>query len=121
MTNPPNRQHANSIRIHRRRSGLSQREIAEILGYEDEDTVARHEWRRVLPPLEVAIAYEILFRVPVTALFYGLNRDIATEIEARLRKLEERLGERSALDPGAAVTARKLMWLLERHQGKPQQ
>jgi DNA-binding XRE family transcriptional regulator len=104
----------NYIRCHRRRTGLSQRELGEVLGYLDEDAIARHEQFLVTPPLEIAIGYQRIFGVPVSELFAGLSDEMAERIETRLLQLELRLGQRSVKDRNALATARKLAWLAAR-------
>lgn len=105
------RQLANYIRIHRRRSGLSQSELGRVLGYHDEETVARHERFHVTPPLEIAISYEIVFRIPIREMFAGLRDEVEVKVEASLAELETQLGQRSAGHRNAHATARKLIWL----------
>jgi DNA-binding XRE family transcriptional regulator len=103
----------NYIRIHRRRAGLSQRELSQTLGFRVE-SVARHEQFQATPDLFIAIGYEIIFRVPVSELFAGLRDEISSRIEAELLQLEEQLGRRSVRDRDATMTARKIAWLSER-------
>jgi len=103
----------NYIRVHRRRAGLSQRELGQLLGFRVE-SVARHEQFNATPALEIAIGYEIIFRIAVSELFAGLRDEIATDIETKLALLEEQLGRRSAVGRQANETARKLQWLSER-------
>ena len=105
---------SNYIRMHRRRAGLTQRELEEVLGYGSEGPVSRHERFRDAPPLKMAIGYEIVFRVPIATLFAGLRDEMREGIEARLAQMEENLGQHSARDPNATGIARKLMWLSER-------
>lgn len=105
---------ANSIRIHRRRTCLSQRELGAVLGYANENAIARHEQRRVVPPLAIAVAYEVVFRIPISEIFVDLRDQVEQEVEARLAQLEDQLGQRSARDWDAVATARKLMWLSQR-------
>jgi DNA-binding XRE family transcriptional regulator len=115
MKNPEvNRRLPNYIRIHRRRSGLTQQELCGVLGREAERAVARHEKFLIIPSLELAIAYEIVFRLPVAEMFAGLHDDVAEGVEARLARLEQQLGERNARDRNASATARKLIWLAAR-------
>jgi DNA-binding XRE family transcriptional regulator len=104
----------NYIRIHRRRTGLSQREISQILGYSDEDSVRRHERLHITPSLQIAIKYELLFRIPVSEIFAGLRDEVALELEKKVMELEEMLGHQSTKDRNALATARKLTWLSER-------
>lgn len=103
----------NYIRIQRRRSGLSQRELSALLGFRIE-SLARHELFHTLPALDMAIRYEVVFRVPVSELFAGLREEIATDIEAKLALFEAELGKRSAKGRNANEIARKLLWLSER-------
>ena len=104
----------NDIRIHRRRTGLSQRDIGEVLGYLSEGPAARHEDGRRVPTLKVAIGYELIFRVPVSEIFPDLRDEVGGSVEKRLAQLEERLGQYSAKDRNAMAIARKLTWLYER-------
>ena len=115
MRNPePKRRLPNYIRVHRRRTGLSQRELSEVLGFREE-SVARHEQFDAAPDLLIALGYEIIFRVPMSELFAGLRDEVAVEVETRLTALEQRLGQRSARDRDANATARKLLWFSERN------
>jgi DNA-binding XRE family transcriptional regulator len=103
----------NFIRSHRRRVGLSQRELGKVLGYGNAETVARHERLEATPPLQIAIRYELIFHVPVSELFAGVRDEVAADIEEKLTELEVELGQRSARDRNALTTARKLVWLSE--------
>lgn len=102
--------------MHRRRTGFSQRELEVVLGYLGEGAVSQHERMAITPPLKMAIGYEIIFRVPVAELFAGVRDSIEDDIEIRLARMEESLGQRSATDRQANATARKLMWLRERQE-----
>jgi len=106
---------ANSLRLHRRRTGLSQGELGRLLGYDDESAVAKHERFRAMPPFLIALGYEIIFRVPVSELFPGIAETVALGIEARLEALERRLRE----DDGIARSSlgmRTLDWLETRRR-----
>jgi len=109
-----NRRLPNYLRVHRRRAGLAQYELALAIGYENAREIARHEQSVTIPPLELAIGYEIIFRVPVSELFAGLRDDLSETLEPRLAQLELELGQRSAQDRNAGSTARKLTWLKAR-------
>jgi transcriptional regulator with XRE-family HTH domain len=110
---------ANYLRYHRKRSGLSQREIAQLLGYPDQDPVSRHERSRSIPPLIIALCYQAIFRVPVSDLVPGHFEKTRRTIEERLAKMEHDLQQRSAKDRDAAMVARKFEWMWERNN--PQQ
>ena len=74
----------NYLRTYRKRSGLSQREVAFLVGCRNGAQVSRYEKRRRLPPLRTALACEAAFGVPVSVLFAGL-REAVREFEAALR------------------------------------
>jgi len=109
-----NRILANYLRTYRRRSGLSQRELGLLLGYNDRGQVSRHEQFTSSPPLMIALAYEVIYRVPVSTLFLGTHDVVKTTIEKRLADMEEDLQGRSATDSDATSIARRLEWLMQR-------
>ena len=104
----------NYLRIHRKRIGLTQREVAKVLGFFDESPVSRHERFEATPPLPIAIGYEIVFHVPVSEIFAGLRDQVQEDVESRLHEMGDLLGQRSVKDGRAVAVARKLMWLSER-------
>lgn len=101
---------SNYIRTHRKRAGLSQRELARILDY-TKVSVSRHERVFALPPLLAALGYEVVFGIPVATLFSGMREAVEQMIEKRLEELEEDLQR-----PERRREARRqtLEWLAER-------
>jgi len=93
---------------------LSQRELGLLLGYNGRGQVPRHEQFATNPPLAIALAYEVIYRAPVSTLFLGMHDTLKTTIEKRLAAMEEDLQGRSAKDSDAASIARRLEWLMER-------
>ncbi len=104
----------NYLKAHRKKSGLTQREIGKLLGYEDAGQISRHERSASVPPLEVALAYELIYRVPIAAIFAGMRDTIGRNVERKLREMEAALGKRSADDRDANLIAQKLVWLSAR-------
>lgn len=105
---------ANSLRLHRRRTGLSQGELGRLLGYDDESAVAKHERFQAMPPFLIALGYEIIFQVPVSELFPGIAETVALGIEARLAEMEDELRQGGDIARPATMTTRKLDWLATR-------
>ena len=103
------------LRTLRVRSGLSQREVAEILGFLTDVPVSRHERSATIPDLRTALAYEVIFRGPIADQFQGLFRSIEPLVEARIAELEAKLQQRVAKGRDAARNARKLEFLWERN------
>jgi DNA-binding XRE family transcriptional regulator len=108
------KQIANYLRLHRKRSGLSQRELAQIVGSLTEIPVSRHERSSTIPALLIALGYEVIFRVPISEIFPGLYETVEAGIEERLASMENELQQSPAKGPQAASVARKLEWLWER-------
>jgi DNA-binding XRE family transcriptional regulator len=108
---------AGRLRTHRKKSGLTQKELARVLGYKHGGPMCRHERGGDVPPLVTALAYEAIFRVPVAELFPGIYQTVEQTIETRLANFERALGQRSAKDGDAKDTAQKLQWLWSRRNG----
>ena len=104
----------NRIYIHRRKASLTQRDLALLIGYRDEGSVARHERFNSLPPLLIALAYEVIFQIPASELFFGLRDTVEGVVEERISDLKKSLGERNARGRFATRNARKLEWLTTR-------
>lgn len=102
------------IRVHRRKSGLSQSELATILGTLGPVGISRHEQLVTLPKFLVAVGYEIVFRAPIAELFPAVYETLRIDIEARLLNLEKKLHQSTAKGREATLIARKLEWLCER-------
>jgi transcriptional regulator with XRE-family HTH domain len=102
------------LRFLRRKSGLSQRELALILGSVTASQISRHE-RSIAPPsLLTAFAYQAVFRMPVSDIFPGLFHAIEDGIEERMNQFEGELNSSTARGRAAAPIARQLEWLYER-------
>jgi transcriptional regulator with XRE-family HTH domain len=83
----------NYVRTCRRRSGLSQRELAFLLGCENESKVSRYEHIARVPTLEAALAYEAVFGVPTRKLFAGVYEHTLITVQERAKVLVERLAQ----------------------------
>ena len=102
------------LRSHRLRSGMSQRELAELVGLIARHQISTHERSVAIPSLLVALSYEAIFRVPLTELFPGLYGAIQPNIEERLAEMERTLQNSTAKGRKARIVARELEWLWER-------
>jgi DNA-binding XRE family transcriptional regulator len=109
---------ANYLRSHRRKSGLSQRELGQIVGFITGFPVSRHERSATIPALLIALSYGAVFRVPISDLFPGLYITVDASIEEQLANLEEELQQSTAKGRQSAFIARKLEWLSERRNSE---
>jgi len=107
---------SNYIRVHRKKSGLNQHELSMLLGYIGDGQVARHERSLSLPTLTTALAYEVIFRVPVADLFPATRERAQQDIDERIQALKGALEQRSGKGRYAPVTARKLEWIAMRYE-----
>jgi transcriptional regulator with XRE-family HTH domain len=104
------------LRAHRRKSGLSQSELADILGLITELQISRHERSVTLPLFLTAISYEIVFQVPIAELFPGIYETVRQNVERRLAEIEGRLHDSTAKGREAGSIARKLEWFSGRRE-----
>jgi transcriptional regulator with XRE-family HTH domain len=102
------------LRFLRRKSGLSQRQLAEVLGTVTRNQVSRHERSVSAPSLIAALGYQTVFHEPISDIFPGLYHTVATGVEERLEKLEIELGKSTIKGRAALPIARQLEWLAER-------
>jgi len=109
---------ATYIRSYRKWSGLSQKELAFLLGYPDEVPVSRHERLRCRPPFCIALGYEAVFGVSASKLFPAAFDEISLAIEVRLKALEDQLRKSNRKGRNPVLTARKLEWIYERENLK---
>ena len=101
-------QHIAHLRTLRMKSGLSVKELAEILGFRSGAQVSRHERYETLPDLLTALGYEAIFHVSISKLFPGLYETVAAGIEGRLAEMEDELHQSTAKGRAAVPIARKL-------------
>lgn len=81
---------SNHLRTFRKRSALSQREVAYLLGAQSGAKVCRYERFIREPGLVTALAYEAILREPVSKLFPGLFERIKGKVLARAKRLVEK-------------------------------
>ena len=108
---------ASYLRTHRRKSGLTQHELARILGYAHGGPVSRHELATDIPSFSAGLGYQAVFRISVSDMFPGMYQAIESTIESRLAEFERELTGRNATSADAKVIAQKLEWLWARRNG----
>jgi transcriptional regulator with XRE-family HTH domain len=86
---------SNYLRANRKRLGLSQEEVAFLLGSESGAKVCRYEQLVREPELGTALAYEAILQKSVSELFPGLRRKIAKEVSVRAQTLVRRTERRA--------------------------
>jgi DNA-binding XRE family transcriptional regulator len=100
----------NYLRAHRRKRGLSQRELGMLVGYDREWQVSRHERGQTTPPLLIALAYEVVFEVPTAELFKGFHSAATDAVTRNLAKMKAAFEGQTKGRPSKAAS-HKLQWL----------
>lgn len=99
----------NYLRTYRRRLRFSQDEVAFLLGTKSGTKVSRYEQGMREPSLETALAYEVLFGMPLKELFAGKVERIERTIAERAHDLLQELSSRPDTDPGKIEALRALV------------
>lgn len=81
----------NYIRTFRKRAGLTQEEVAFLLGSKSSAGISRHERLKQTPDLETLLAYELLFQTPVRSLFSSTHKEVEQKFKQRIRLLIRKL------------------------------
>lgn len=75
------------LRMYRRRTGLSQDDVAYLLGVVKGSTISRHESAKRIPLLETTLAYQVILGVSVSDLYEGELRRVEKGVRLRARGL----------------------------------
>jgi DNA-binding XRE family transcriptional regulator len=81
------------VRRHRLRTALTQREMATLLGCQSSSTVCQYEGRKREPDLRTALAYQVVFGLPVEALFTGIHREVEQDVKCRANRLSKQFAK----------------------------
>lgn len=81
----------NYLRTYRKRAGLTQDEVAYLLGNESGTQVSRYEHFLRQPSLRTVVAYEVIFGAPAREMFAGVALEIARVTITRAYSLAEKL------------------------------
>src|SRR6266404_646009 len=103
---------ANYLRAYRKRSGLSQSEVAYLLGCKNGNQVSRYERRRRIPPLLTALAFQAALGTSIPELYAGTYESVANQVRSRAQNLSVQLQARTQ-KKNQNLTQYKLEWLAE--------
>jgi transcriptional regulator with XRE-family HTH domain len=79
------------LRTHRKRGGLTQDEMAFLLGCQSGTKISRFERLARQPNLETALACQVIFGIPAHELFPGVFAVVEKTVAERARLLSHRL------------------------------
>jgi transcriptional regulator with XRE-family HTH domain len=81
------------MRVLRRRFGLTQRELAYLLGYESDTQVSRFENGVRIPHLAEVLVIELLFGVPAITVFPKIRQAVGHRVRNRVKLLLSDIGK----------------------------
>jgi transcriptional regulator with XRE-family HTH domain len=81
----------NYLRVHRKRLGLSQHEVAFLLGWRDASQPSRYEHFSRTPTLRTALALAVILQMGVHELFLGEYQKVEDAVSRQAQRLEARL------------------------------
>ncbi len=82
---------SNYLRTYRKRIGLSQEEVAFLLGWKSAAHLSRYENFARIPSLRAALALEIIFQTATKELFAGEYQNVEAAVCRRAKLLANRL------------------------------
>jgi transcriptional regulator with XRE-family HTH domain len=85
------RKPVNYLRSYRLRWGLSQAELAHLLGWNGAEVISRIEKKQRPPSLKLVIACFILFGAAAADLFPDISADVETDVMAHVWELYEKI------------------------------
>lgn len=98
----------NYLKAYRKKSCLTQDEMAGLLGCESGSKISRYENSTRLPSLKTLMAYSVIFKASLSELFAGMYQTIKNQIEERILTLIEELKHTNPMD---GKTTRKIEFL----------
>ena len=101
------------LRALRRRSALSQLDVAFLLGSFTAARVSRHETGLYTPPLDIVLAYEVIYGVTIAAIYEDDSIRITKDIRRRAQLLYDSLAHRKR-DPFRKEKRAVLKKIIER-------
>ena len=101
----------NYLRTYRKQSGLSQTEVAFLLGHGSDQQISRYEKHRRVPPIHTALECEVIFGAPVSELFAGIHETASNDVKKRMRELRAKFLADATQGDVSVLTAHKLRWL----------
>ena len=84
----------NYLRTHRRRHGLSQAEVAGLLGAASGTKTSRYENFTRMPGALTVFALEVVFSQPASELFAGKYEAVRLAVQARAKRMVDQLNAR---------------------------
>ena len=79
--------HPNFLRLFRKRSPLSQEDVAFLMGFPDISNVSRYEKSQRAPSIEFLLVYHHLFNTPIESFFEHHSEGVILELSSKIDDL----------------------------------
>lgn len=99
--------HRNYLRLHRRKRGLTQGELAFLLGYQSSSKISRLEQAEQAKVLTLGFTFQLLFGVDPREIYPALYDSVRETVIERIRELEAKL--RTPASTQKAIIKRQLL------------
>lgn len=106
------------VRSHRKRLGLSQAELARLMGAESGASVSRYERYVCEPSLRAVLACGIIFRAPPEEVFAGIFEAVQMVTYRQTRELIGELERAGSKAPAKIEALRTIVESRDTHQNR---
>jgi len=100
------------MRVLRRRLGLTQRELAYVIGYHDRSYISHIENGSRTPHLAEVLMIELVFGIPAVTIFPEIRSNVGTRIGHRVRQIVADMGESDSAHQRVSYKAAQLQRVL---------
>jgi transcriptional regulator with XRE-family HTH domain len=98
----------NLMRVLRRRLGLTQRELAYVIGYKSDSQISHIENGSRTPHLSEVLMIELVFGIPAVTIFPQIRLAVGTQVGHRLKRIMAGLPESDSPCPRMSYKAAQL-------------
>ena len=85
------------LRTHRRNWGLTQKELAKLIGTASSVQISRYENGKRAPKIEVALACQVIFGVPPSIMFPDAHALVEEEVMRNMYRMDQALSNTTSL------------------------
>ena len=79
----------NYLRLYRKKNGLSQKEVAYLIGHKTTNSISNYERGNKLPQLTNLLKLEIIYRTPAAFLFHEQYQELRKKIREKEQRLQK--------------------------------
>jgi transcriptional regulator with XRE-family HTH domain len=101
------------MRVLRRRIGLTQRELAYVIGYQDRSYISHIENGSRTPHLAEVLMIELVFGIPAVTIFPQIRSNVGARVGHRVRQIMAGMGESDSAHRRVSYKAAQLERVLE--------